>query len=194
MIGRNVMGRGWLGATLALLSLVVMLPLAMFVMSAWLLGWQLMSVQSGSMAPTYPVDSLLVVGSINASQVKVGMPIVFQDPENGARLVTHRVTAALTDGSLAFVTQGDANANADPVPVPARLVRGQVLWHVPGLGVALDLLQWPRSFLILVALPGALLLLSEVRDRYRRRPATATGDRTNRRLAALTPLDPDRQA
>lgn len=155
--------RGWLAATLGVGVIAVLLPLATFLVAAWLLGWQLQSVQSGSMAPTYPVGSLLVVGQIDAADVEPGMAIVFEDPGEPGRLVTHRVVGRAGGDSLAFTTRGDANATTDPMPVHARLVRGRVLWSVSSLGSLLDWLQWPRSFVLLVALPTALLLLAEVK-------------------------------
>ncbi len=178
-------GRGWPSAILAILSLTLLLPLTVFIVSVWLLGWQLQSVQSGSMQPTYPVGSLLVVETIDASRVEPGMPIVFEDPELPGRLVAHRVVAEVPGDQRAFTTQGDANANRDAFPVPARLVRGHVMWHVTGLGEVLDWLQWPRSFVLLVLVPGVLLAVGEVRSLVRRRRAA-----TERRLATLTPLDP----
>jgi signal peptidase len=164
--------RGWLAATLGIAAVAVLLPLTVFLVSAWLLGWQLQSVQSGSMAPTYPVGSLLVIGQIDAGAVEPGMAIVFDDPKAPGRLVTHRVVRTAPGATLQFVTQGDANASPDPAAVPARLVRGQVLWQVSHLGSALDWLQWPRSFLVLVVVPGLLLLTLEWRAR-RSRQATA---------------------
>ena len=158
-------GRGWLTATLGVTALVVLLPLATFLVAVWLLGWQLQHVESGSMSPIYPVGSLLVTGEVAASDVEIGMPIVFVDPKEPGRLVTHRVVALEPGADLAFLTRGDANATNDPLPVAARLVRGRVLWHVTLLGAVLDWLQWPRSFVLLVLLPGALLLGLEVRAR-----------------------------
>ena len=186
--------RGWLPATLAVLTLTLLLPLTVFVVSAWLMGWQLMSVQSGSMAPTYPVDSLLVVGAVDPTEVETGMAIVFEDPAGGGRLVTHRVVSRAGD-AVAFVTQGDANAQQDAFPVTARLVRGRVLWHVPELGLALDWLAFPRSFVLLVLIPGVLLLIGEIRDRRRRRRSGGIGAsmETSRRLAELNQLGPSRQ-
>jgi signal peptidase I len=67
--------------TLAVLGVAVALPLATFLVSLWLKGWQLVTVQSGSMAPTYPIGSLLVVEPIDASEVRVGMGVVFEDPQ-----------------------------------------------------------------------------------------------------------------
>ena len=84
--------------------------------------------------------------------------------------------------AVAFVTQGDANATRDPFPVPARNVRGHVLWHVSSLGTVMDLLQWPRSFILLVAAPATLLAVGEARSRLRRSrnqgPTSALGPPT----------------
>jgi signal peptidase len=186
--------RGWLSAALAILTLTVLLPLTTFVVAVWLLGWQLQSVQSGSMQPTYPVGSLLVVEALDASRVEPGMPIVFEDPELPGRLVAHRVVSEVPGDQRMFTTQGDANANRDPFPVPARLIRGHVLWHINGLGSVLDWLQWPRSFVLLVVLPGTLLVIGETRSWMMRKRAARVegGVATTRRLSAIGPVDPGR--
>ena len=163
------MTRGWLGATLGVVSIALLLPLTVFLVAAWLLGWQLQSVQSGSMTPTYSIGSLLVIGQIDAGDVESGMAIVFEDPREPGRLVTHRVVRTTPGETMQFVTQGDANATADPTPVPARLVRGRVLWEVSHLGSMLDWMQWPRSFVLLVVAPGLLLVALEWRARRQRR-------------------------
>jgi len=165
---RSFVRRGWLGATLGVVTIAVLLPLTMLLVSAWLLGWQLLSVQSGSMAPTYPVGSLLIVGQIDAADVEPGMAITFMDPGVSGRLVTHRVIDVVHGQTIQVVTQGDANRTPDPLPVPARLVRGRVLWSTTLLGSAMDWLQWPRSFVLLVVAPSALLAAMEVRTRRRR--------------------------
>lgn len=154
--------RGWLTAILAAIVIALLLPLATFLVATWLLGWQLQAVLSGSMSPTYPVGSLLVVGQIDASDVRAGMPIVFEDPLEPGRIVTHRVVGPVPDDASAFRTRGDANASVDPAAVPARLVRGKVLWSVAGLGAVLDWLRWPNGFVLLVGVPGAILLTSEL--------------------------------
>lgn len=159
------MTRGWLGATLGVVVVAVLLPLTVFLVAVWLLGWQLQSVQSGSMSPTFAVGALLVIDQVDPADVEPGMAITFEDPAAEGRLVTHRVVSRAPGPELAFITKGDANATADALPVPARLVRGRVLWSVSQLGTLLDWLQWPRSFLLLVIVPGALLAGSEWRAR-----------------------------
>ena len=159
--------RGWLAAAIGVTAVALLLPLATLLVAVWVAGWQLQHVQSGSMAPTYPVGSLLVTGDVDPATVHVGMPLVFVDPLASDRLVTHRVVGVAPGTDLAFLTRGDANATNDPVPVPARLVRGRVLWHVTLLGAVLEWLQWPRSIIVLVILPAVLLILVELRGRRR---------------------------
>jgi len=162
-------GRGWFGATLGVLVIALLLPLATFLVAVWLLGSQLMTVQTGSMSPTFGVGSLLVVGAVDPTDVLPGMAITFVDPAAPDRLVAHRVVAIAPGPDLVFITKGDANATPDPAPVPARMVRGRILWQVPGIGIVFEWLEWPSSFLLLVVGPGALLAVLEFRSRTQRR-------------------------
>ncbi len=151
----------WAAPGLAAAAVALMLPLAAFLVAVWLFGGQLQAVLSGSMAPTVPQGSLIVMAPVDPAGVEPGMAITFADPSDPSRLVTHRVVSTAPGTTLQFITQGDANTDPDAYPVPARLVRGRVLWHVPGLGLVLDWLAWPRGFLLLVVLPGVLLLVLE---------------------------------
>lgn len=171
--GRSSAG-GWLTATLTAVGVAVLLPLATFLTAVWLLGWQLQVVQSGSMDPTYAVGSLLVVGPLDPAEVKVGSPIVFRDPRDAARQVTHRVVAMAPGDGLGFITKGDANADADAVPVPAANVSGRPLWSISHLGNVLEWLAWPRS-LGLIVVPAVLLILD---DRRRRQVSSDRGSAT----------------
>jgi signal peptidase I len=126
------------------------------------------------MAPTYPVGSLLVAEPIDASQVKPGMVIVFNDPLVDGRVVSHRVVERAPGDRLAFWTQGDANGSQDPVPVPARMIRARVRWQVTHLGAILTWLRWPRSFLLFVVGPGLLLGATQLRERRGRSSSKRT--------------------
>jgi signal peptidase len=156
---------------LAVFVLAVVLPFTAFAVGTWLAGYRLQPVLSASMEPSLPVGSLLVVAPIDASAVEPGMNVTFEDPVVAGRVVTHRIVRLTPGDELAFVTKGDANAEADPFPVPARSIRGRVLWAVPGLGVPVDWLAWPRGFVILVVVPGLALVGLEVRSRRVTRPA-----------------------
>jgi signal peptidase len=171
--GVRRLGRGWLATALGIAAIAVLLPLATFLVAVWLMGWQLQHVLSGSMTPTFPVGSLLVTAEVDPTEVEPGMALVFEDPREPGRLVTHRVVGVAPGSALAFLTRGDANATNDPQPVPARLVRARVLWHINQLGAVLDWLQWPRSFVLLVLIPAAWLVALEWRARRGRVPAPA---------------------
>ena len=160
-------------AAIGAAGVAILLPLSIFLVSAWLLGWQLLTVESASMAPAYPVGALLVSDQVDPAEVRVGTPIIFEDPMTPGRLVTHRVVGVATQAPLAFWTQGDANAVRDPVAVPARLIRARVLWQVPALGRAMEWLQWPRSFILLVVIPAGVLAAMEWRNRRGRQPPMA---------------------
>lgn len=153
----------------AAFTVAVLVPLACFLVTSWLLGWKLQPVLSASMEPTYPVGSLLVVEPLDASAVRPGMVITYTDPAEPGRLVTHRVLRPVPGEALAFHTQGDANITPDPLPVPARMVRGKVVRHVSHVGAAVRWLEWPRGFLLLVVGPALGLVLTEVVAWRRRR-------------------------
>jgi len=163
------MSRRWVWMPVAGVTTSLLLPVATFLITAVLLGWRLEAVETGSMAPLYPVGSLVVVRPVDPSDIRVGAAIAFV-PDDGRGLVTHRVVQVLDQPSgLSFRTKGDANATIDPQPVPARAVRGRAAWAVPQLGRLVRWLAWPRGFLLLVVAPALLLVLSEAR--LRRRPA-----------------------
>lgn len=153
----------------ATLLLVLVIPLTLFFVMVWLTGNRLQVVQTGSMEPTYPRGSLVVVEPIDPSQVRVGQSLMFEAPWKDNDFVTHRVRSIDTTNGLTFVTRGDANDTDDPFPVPARNVRGVVRWNVPNLGSLLWELRFPRAPIFLVAIPAVLYLLAEVGDRRRRK-------------------------
>lgn len=159
---RKVGRGGWGWAPVAVVSISLLLPVAVFVIWSALTGHHLQAVRSGSMTPTYSVGSMLVVQSVDPSDVRVGMPLSFIT-DDGRTIETHRVIQVIQDkNGLAFRTKGDANSTADPGIVPASAVRGSVQWSVPHVGGLMLWLRWPRGFLILVVAPLLFLLTTEV--------------------------------
>lgn len=159
---------GWLWLPVAAVTVSLLLPVAVFVVWSALTGHRLEAVRSGSMTPTYSVGSMLVVKTVDPSDVRVGMPLSFITTD-GSTIETHRVIQVLTDkNGLSFRTKGDANLVPDPDPVPASAVRGSVNWSVPYIGELMLWLRWPRGFLLLVVAPLTALLVVELVERVRR--------------------------
>jgi signal peptidase len=88
--------------------------------------YRVYAVQTGSMTPTIPAKSLVVV---ETGHYKMGEPIAFR-VANG--VVTHRLVADNGDGT--YVTQGDANNVADLTPVAQSDIIGGVVASPPELG------------------------------------------------------------
>ncbi len=154
---------------LAVLGIVVLIPLATFMVGAWLSGLKLQPVLTSSMEPTYPRGSLLVLGAVTPDDVEVGTALEFEDPQNPGRVITHRVVEIVPqERGLFFRTQGDANATADGILIPAANVRGEVRWAVPALGRWIQWLAWPRGLLV-ISLPAALALTVTEAVAWRRR-------------------------
>ncbi|MCM3688081.1 signal peptidase I [Kocuria rosea] len=140
-----------LTAVSALLAAIVVVPL--------LAGWVPLTVLSGSMEPTVPTGSQVVVepldGEDDAARLGVGDVVTFMPRPDDATLVTHRIVQVAYDGEgkPAFTTQGDANADPDEGEVTAVQLRGLVKYHVPYAGWAATLLdqEQKRGGIVLAA-------------------------------------------
>jgi signal peptidase I len=147
---------GWIGA--AALLLVVGIAVAVAVVPA-VAGATPLTVLTGSMVPTLPVGSTVIVRPRPVSEIHAGDIITFTDREEGTtatRVVTHRVVEVLP--GPAFRTKGDANNAADVRPVAAADVHGVLWYDVPLVGWLKDrLISWAGLFL---ALGVALLVVA----------------------------------
>lgn len=165
-----------MGSALTLALLLLALPVALLFAGVWLLGWHVAVVQTGSMAPGMPTGSLMVSSPLSAEDVEVGMVLEFTSTD-GDRVITHRVTEVNRNaaGDLWFVTRGDANEAVDSDSVRPPQVRGQVRWHVAGLGGILGAFHPPYS-LAFAGFPLALLLLARHRRDELETPVVSCGD------------------
>ena len=104
-------------------------------------GLGVVRLASGSMAPTYPTDSLLVVRDVDAGSVVPGDVVTVT--RDGAIPITHRVVGSeRRPGGVELVLRGDANDTPDPQPYQVQRV-GLVLGGIPFGGAALATLQSP---------------------------------------------------
>ncbi len=118
------------------LCLIVMIALAAVLLVPRLLGMQSFAVLTGSMDPAVPVGTLVFTKP--QASYAAGDIITFLD-DNGI-VVTHRVVSADADAGT-YVTKGDANNVADPLPAEASNVIGRVVFQVPYLGAVSEKLK-----------------------------------------------------
>jgi signal peptidase I len=121
-------------------------------------GATALTVLSGSMEPSLPVGSTVVVRPRPATEIVAGDVVTFTDRDEAggeARVVTHRVIAV--EPGPRFRTKGDANDAPDPGVVEAADVQGVQWYVVPWVGLIRDRLISPAGGFFAV---GLMLLLT----------------------------------
>jgi signal peptidase len=127
-------------------------------------GYHIYSVLTGSMEPTIPVESLLLVQKIDPSTIAVNDVITFEKPGSKGVLVTHRVAAIerSDENSITFKTKGDANPIPDSWIVTLNQVKGTVRYHLPKIGALVTFLNTKLGILLFVLLPVILLAYEDI--------------------------------
>lgn len=112
--------------------LTIFVLVTLIMLGTKLFGYQILTVDSGSMEPIFPKDSLIFVKMVDPSELQADDVITFTVDEKGT-LVTHRIVAVLKD-ERSFITRGDANNTNDPSTVPFGNVVGKAELCLPGIG------------------------------------------------------------
>ncbi len=115
-------------------------------------------VLSGSMEPALEINDIIFVRE--ADSYEVGDIVVYQ---SGQTLIVHRMIAR--DGEN-LITQGDANNAADP-PIAIHAVKGEVIAHIPAVGLAVNALKTPVGILIVLIAAFALTEFSFRKEKDR---------------------------
>src|SRR5690606_9993103 len=117
-------------------GVVLLALLAALVLVPRVLGWAPLTVLTGSMEPTIPTGSQVVVAPVDdVAALEVGDVITVMPFPDDPTLVTHRVVARTdTADGPSFVTQGDANDVADAWEVTETQIRGEVRYWLPVAG------------------------------------------------------------
>lgn len=124
-------------------------------------GYQLKTVLSGSMEPTFQTGSVIAVKPLSSEErksLKKDDVITFQASEE--KLITHRVIGVISSGDhVMYETKGDNNKTADMEPVLSENVRAVYTgFTIPYVGYFIDFAQSKEGSAILLIVPGILLL------------------------------------
>ncbi|WP_099352294.1 signal peptidase I SipW [Fredinandcohnia onubensis] len=123
------------------------------------LGYQLKTVLSGSMEPTFKTGSIIAVKPAeNPTDLKKDDVITFMETNDA--LVTHRIIEVVKNGEqVLYKTKGDNNADPDSSPVVSQNVVGVYTGvTVPYVGYFIDYAKSKNGTALLLILPGVLLL------------------------------------
>lgn len=128
-------------------------------------GYTVLRVTTGSMAPTYEVDTLLLVKKTDPERIQEGDVISFysSDPALDGAVNTHRVVAVRKDGDhITYATKGDANNQQDSYEAFDTYLIGKVVGSSLLLGKIARLTSNPLIFVPIILVPLAIILVSNV--------------------------------
>jgi len=93
------------------------------------------TVLTGSMEPEIGAGDVVVAERIEPPEAQLGDVVMFRDPADQERTITHRVRRVRRAGNhLWFVTRGDANDHGERWRIAADGQLGRVLYTVPAVG------------------------------------------------------------
>ncbi len=155
-------------------------------------AYQVRTVLTGSMRPTIPEGSVVVVTPVRLSELRVDDVITYRIPAEDRRIVTHRIVEIKVAGEHPVVrTKGDANRDVDPWDAH---LRGDRAWRaslsIPKLGYALETLRWPVLRMVTVLVAPALLALVSLVQIWSPKDPGRSQDKRPARPAALAPVGP----
>ena len=146
-----------IGKVLSTILVGLAIALAVALVGVRILGFEVYTVLSGSMEPTYKTGSVIWVDKCEPEDVSIGDPITFVMNED-LDVATHRVIEIDTENQQ-FYTQGDANDSPDGSPVHFNNLIGVPVFTVPYLGYFVSYIQNPPGCYIALIVAAAVLVL-----------------------------------
>lgn len=126
-----------------------------------LTGRMLVVISGGSMSPAIPVGALGIAEPVSAGGPLAVGDVVTIRLDEGRALVTHRIVRVVDRAGAPWLElRGDANAEPDPVLMPAKAVMGRVGATIPEAGRWLRAFTSRPGFLALAGLAGCLYAIS----------------------------------
>jgi signal peptidase I len=123
--------------------------------------FELLSVQTGSMAPLFYAGDAVLVRPVTFSTIRAGDVVSYRNPQKPSVIVSHRVQSINNEAGT-LITKGDNIAAAD-IPVAAGQLQGRVIQRIPAIGYVLNWLHQPAGLIALLYVPAALILVAEMR-------------------------------
>ena len=141
--------------------LVVLIILAVLLVGVRIVGFDVYTVLSGSMEPTYHTGSVIYVKDVDYTELEEGDVITFMLDEE--TLATHRIVEVVPDDEdptvLRYRTKGDANDVVDGSLVHYKNVVGMPIFTIPYLGYFASWIQNPPGQYLALALAAIIVML-----------------------------------
>ena len=142
------------------------------------IGREVFIVRSGSMEPSIPVGSVIIVSAVRPERLRTGEVVTIEAP--AGVVITHRILSVEeVNGERHFQLKGDANPSPDPALVPVSWLVGRLTVAIPLLGYFLAYLSTPFGIMAALAMAGSIVTASWVLEdveSYRRAVARERPD------------------
>lgn len=128
-------------------------------------GYTVFRITTGSMAPAYDTDTLILVKKTDPAKIRPGDVISFysSDPALEGSVNTHRVVETSGDGvSWHYTTKGDANNAVDQYGTDSDALIGKVVASSLLLGKLARLVSNPLIFIPVILIPLVVILITNV--------------------------------
>lgn len=159
----------WVGLLLmiGLLAVMVIIPR--------LTGSTAYTVLTGSMEPTMPPGTLIVVKPTPNDELSTGDVITFQPESGDPAVVTHRIDGIYYtgEGERRIHTKGDNNPISDSWSLVPEQIHGKVIYSVPYLGRVNSVINGQSRSILVTAVAVGLggyavwMVISGLRDKRR---------------------------
>ena len=147
---------------------VLVAALAILLVGMRFAGFQVFTVLSGSMEPTYHTGSVIYVKEVDYTTLQAGDVITFAISED--MVATHRIVGVVPDDEdpsvLRYRTKGDANDAEDGTLVHYKNIVGKPVFTIPYLGYIASYIQSPPGSYIAIAGAAFLLMLTFIPDLF----------------------------
>lgn len=137
---------------------------------ASLFGYRCFYLVSGSMEPTIPTGAAVILHKEESGLYDEGDIITFESHDTSIYGFpnTHRIVSVIHEnGSVRYITKGDANNVADELPVYPEQIYGKVVFSTGSMtwiGSLLGLLTTPLGFVTVIVLPMSLVITMKIRE------------------------------
>ena len=148
------------------LLIIVLIAITILLIGVRVVGFQVFTVLSPSMEPTYPVGSLVYVSESAKDEIKVGTPITFKLGDD--IIATHRVVKVLKDkddpSKECYRTKGDNNDIVDGPITKEDDVIGVAKFSIPGLGYLAEFIKQPPGTYFAILIGLAIIVFAFIPD------------------------------
>ena len=131
-----------------------------------LFNHRLYVVDSGSMSPTIPMDSMIIVKESEPHEIDKDDVITYYGHDKSSR-ITHRVVDVVNNGEF-FTTRGDANEVDDPMPLEGKKLIGKVTLTIPFIGKVFRFLNTQIGMGILISLTILWIIVPIVSEKIKK--------------------------